>query len=276
MKTFKRPAAIAAIALIFASVCAAQAKYTLSFSDEFNGPRGQLPDTAKWTAEIGGEGWGNRELQYYTASAENASLDGKGRLVIRAAKADPAAALKCWYGPCRFTSARLISKGKFEQLYGRFEARIKLPRGQGIWPAFWMLGNDIDVVGWPKSGEIDVMENVGKEPATVHGTIHGPGYSGDKGIGAPYKLPDGRKFADRFHKFSVDWTEKKLEFRVDGRRYKTLTPDDLPEGEKWVFDHPFFILLNVAVGGNWPGEPDQSTVFPQEMLIDYVRVYRMR
>ena len=179
-----------------------------------------------------------------------------------------------WYGPCLYTSARLITKRKFEQRFGRFEARLKLPAGQGLWPAFWMLGADIDAVGWPACGEIDIMENIGREPGTVHGTLHGPGYSGAQGVGAPYALPAGQRFADSFHTFAVEWEPQAIRWYVDGRLYQTRAPDDLPAGSRWVFDRPFFLLLNVAVGGNWPGAPDTSTTFPQAMLVDYVRVYR--
>jgi beta-glucanase (GH16 family) len=162
----------------------------------------------------------------------------------------------------------LKSQGLFTQTYGRFEARIKIPYGQGMWPAFWMLGNDIDTKGWPTCGEIDIMENIGREPSTVHGSMHGPGYDG----GSSYSLSSGN-FSDDYHIFAVEWESNVVRFYVDGTLYETRTPADLPAGATWVFDHPFFILLNVAVGGNWPGSPDQTTVFPQTMLVDYVRVY---
>src|SRR6185295_12134975 len=151
------------------------------------------------------------------------------------------------------TSARLKTQGKFEQAYGRFEARLKVPRGQGLWPAFWMLGNDIGTAGWPRCGEIDVMENIGREPATVHGTIHGPGYSGAGGIGAAFILPGGAPVADDFHVFAVEWEATAIRWYVDGTLYQTRTPTDLPAGQRWAFDHPFFMVLNVAVGGGWPG-----------------------
>jgi beta-glucanase (GH16 family) len=167
----------------------------------------------------------------------------------------------------------LITKNKFAQKYGRFEARIKIPYGQGIWPAFWMLGDNIDTAGWPTSGEIDIMENIGREPGTVHGTIHGPGYSGGKSIGASYSLPNNAPFADDYHTYALEWEPNVLRFYVDGILYKTRTPADLPPGTAWVYDRPFFLLLNLAVGGNWPGNPDNSTVFPQTMKVDYVRVY---
>ncbi|MFJ8754273.1 family 16 glycosylhydrolase [Streptomyces sp. NPDC102441] len=241
-----------------------------TWADEFEGAAGSAPDSSKWTLEAGGSGNGNNELQYYTDSAQNAALDGNGNLVITARQNnDPG--LQCWYGTCRYTSARLNTAKTFTQAYGRYEARIKIPRGQGIWPAFWMLGDDLGSAGWPNSGEIDIMENVGKEPSTVHGTIHGPGYSGGAAIGASYSLPDGKAFADDFHTFAVDWSPEALVWSVDGQTYQTRTPADV-NGGKWVFDHPFFIILNLAVGGDWPGSPDGSTAFPQTMTVDYVRV----
>jgi beta-glucanase (GH16 family) len=247
--------------------------WTLAWSDEFDGPAGAPVDGAKWVADTGGTGWGNREREYYTPGAENAALDGAGRLVItaRAERADSPRG--CWYGACRYTSARLETRGRFETTYGRFEARMRIPRGQGLWPAFWMLGADIGGVGWPGSGEIDVMENIGREPSVVHGTLHGPGYSGDQGITAQYALPSSA-FADDFHVFAVEWIPGQIRWLVDDREYRRTTPADLPGGATWVFDHPFFLLLNVAVGGAWPGDPDALTTFPQQMLVDYVRVYR--
>jgi beta-glucanase (GH16 family) len=173
-----------------------------------------------------------------------------------------------------YTSARLLTKKKFSQTYGRFEARIKVPYGQGIWPAFWMLGNDIDTAGWPTCGEIDIMENIGREPSIVHGTLHGPGYFGANGVTASYSLPASRKFSDDYHTFAVEWEANVIRFYVDARLYKTRTPADLPPGKTWVFNQPFFLILNVAVGGNFPGNPDATTIFPQLMKVDYVRVYK--
>jgi beta-glucanase (GH16 family) len=243
----------------------------LTWSDEFDGPAGQAPNQSKWKYDIGGGGWGNNELEYYTSSTSNAALDGNGNLVITARRENPAG-YSCWYGSCQYTSARLLTADRFTQAYGRFEARIKIPRGQGLWPAFWMLGNDIGSVGWPNSGEIDIMENVGFEPSTVHGTIHGPGYSGAGGLGGGYTLPGGQQFANDFHTFTVDWASDSITWYVDGQQYVRKTPADLG-GNRWVFNHPFFMIMNVAVGGSWPGNPDGSTVFPQQMVIDYVRVY---
>ncbi len=243
------------------------------FNDEFNKAAGTAPESANWTAETGGGGWGNEELQFYTESNENAFHDGRGSLTIKAIKLPSATTLDCWYGKCLYTSARLKTKGKFDFKYGRIEARIKVPRGAGVWPAFWMLGNDIDKAGWPNCGEIDVMEFIGREPFTVYGTLHGPGYSGSKSIGGSITLSDGTTVSDDFHVFSVEWTRNEIRWFFDGKNYKTITRTDIPKGTAWVFDNPFFIILNFAVGGKWPGGPDRSTQFPQSMLIDYVRVY---
>jgi beta-glucanase (GH16 family) len=244
------------------------ASYVLTWSDEFNGTNGSLPDSSKWVMESGGKGWGNNELETYTNRTQNAHVQN-GNLVITAIKESYTGS----DGIARqYTSARIKTVGLFEQKYGRFEARIKIPQGQGMWPAFWMLGNNIDKAGWPACGEIDVMENIGKEPAVAHGSMHGPGYSGAKGLTASYSLPSG-KFADDFHIFAVEWEAAAVRFYVDGNLYETRTPADLPAGQAWVFDHPFFVLLNEAVGGDWPGNPDSTTVFPQSMLVDYVRVY---
>lgn len=243
--------------------------WTLTWSDEFDGARGQLPDGAKWTPEIGGQGWGNQEREYYTGNAANASLDGAGHLVITALSEPAITPLSCWYGPCRYTSARLLSKGKFTQKYGRFEARIRIPRGQGIWPAFWLLGDDIDRVGWPQCGEIDVMEVIGKQPSTLYGTIHGPNGTD---VGGRQAIASGI-WADDYHVYAVEWDSSEMRFYADSQMYRRITVAEVPKNG-WVFDHPFFVLLNLAVGGNWPGDPDASTTFPQQMLVDYVRVYR--
>ena len=244
--------------------------WSLVWNDEFDGPSGSAVDASKWSFDIGGNGWGNNELETYTSRTANADQEG-GFLVIKALK-------ETLTGPDgitrNYTSARLLTKNKFSQAYGRFEARIKIPYGQGIWPAFWMLGDNIDTAHWPNCGEIDIMENIGKEPSIVHGTFHGPGYWGGNGVGAAYTLTGGKKFSDDFHTFAVEWEPNVVRFYVDGLFYETRTPADLPTGTTWVFDHPFFIILNVAVGGGWPGNPDATTVFPQQMLVDYVRVYQ--
>ena len=244
--------------------------WKLVWQDEFNARNGSPIDRNKWTPEVGGRGWGNHELEYYTDRIDNA-FQSNGSLVIKAIKEEFTGHNNLTRS---YTSARLITKHTFTTIYGRIEARIKLPRGQGIWPAFWLLGNDIDKVGWPECGEIDIMELIGKEPSTIHGTIHGPGYSHQKGITSSHSLKEGENFADAFHLFAVEWEPFALRFYCDDVLYKTVTSADLPEGTTWVYNHPFFILLNVAVGGDWPGVPDSTTQFPQEMLVDYVRVFQ--
>ena len=238
----------------------------VTFSDDFDGPAGAGVDLGKWHFETG-DNVNNHEREWYTSGTDNAALDGQGNLVITAKRENPGN-YQCWYGPCEYTSARLSTAGQFTQAYGHFEARMKIPRGQGMWPAFWLLGDNIGDVGWPQCGELDIMENVGNEPNTVHGTIHGPGYSGANGIGAAY---DGPVLADDFHTYAVDWSPDSISWSVDGNVYETRTPADAG-GNQWVFDHPFYIIMNLAVGGDWPGDPDDSTSFPQQLVVDYVHV----
>jgi beta-glucanase (GH16 family) len=234
---------------------------TTSWSDEFNGPANSPPDSTRWTYDLGGGGWGNQELQTYTSLAENVRLDGQGNLVIRVLST-----------PSGITSARVKTQGRFNAQFGRIEARMRLPSGQGIWPAFWMLGADLTSVGWPACGEIDIMENIGREPSVAHGTVHGPGYSAGNAVSARYTLPGGQTFAQGFHVFAIQWASRTITFSVDGTTYATVTPSSLPAGAAWVFDKPFFMILNVAVGGTFPGNPDATTTYPQEMVVDYVRV----
>ncbi len=247
-----------------------KAGYTLTWHDEFDGPNDSAPDAAKWTAETGGGGFGNNELETYTTRLQNAAVRD-GVLEITARREH----LTGGDGVAReYTSARLKTQGKFEQKYGRVEARMKLPAGgQGLWPAFWMLGGDIGTTPWPASGEIDIMEQIGKEPGTVHGTLHGPGYSAGNALTGQTSLANGEMLRDRFHTFAVEWEPAAIRFYVDDRLYETRTPADLPAGAKWVFDHPFFALLNLAVGGGWPGNPDATTVLPSAMQVDWVRAY---
>jgi beta-glucanase (GH16 family) len=240
------------------------------WADEFEGAADLPLDRAKWVFDTGGGGWGNQELQTYTDRPQNARRTGAGQLVIEALRESRTGADGI---PREYTSARLKTQGTFAQAYGRFEARLQVPHGQGLWPAFWMLGADIATAGWPACGEIDIMENIGKEPGIVHGTLHGPGYSGAQSIGASFSLPAGQRFADGFHDFAVEWEPSVVRWYVDGRLYQTRTARDLAAGQRWVFDHPFFVILNVAVGGSWPGNPDATTTFPQRMLVDHVRVY---
>ncbi len=247
--------------------------WTLAWGDEFSTPDGSSPNPAKWTYDLGGKGWGNHELESYTSRTENAHVE-KGNLVITARKESYTGA----DGVTRdYTSARLKTQGHFAQAYGRFEARIKIPEGRGMWPAFWMLGEDIPSVGWPKCGEIDIMENVGKEPGTIHGSLHGPSNTGrTSDLTSIFSRPVGQNFADDFHLYAVEWEPGFVRFYVDSNLYATFNSSQWPAGGTWVFDHPFFIIINLAVGGDWPGNPDASTKFPQSMLVDYVRVYTRR
>jgi beta-glucanase (GH16 family) len=249
--------------------------WTLVWSDEFDGPDGSAIDTTYWTQETGNAGWDdNHELEYYTPGTDNAVVAG-GNLVITA-KSDGASAYTCEYGTCQYTSARMNTSGKFQQAYGRFESRIQLPSGQGMWPAFWVLGDDIGTVGWPQCGEIDIMENIGSTPSTNYGSMHGPGYSGSQDLTGSYSLSDGGTLAGGFHVYAVEWAPDVVRFYFDGVSYETRTPADVPDGDVWVYDHPFFVILDVAVGGYWPGNPDSTAQFPQTMLVDYVRVYAPR
>lgn len=258
-------------ALLIFSACAPQAAqetptpeweregWTLVWQDEFDGPE---IDRTKWTFDIGGHGWGNNELQTYTERPENARIEA-GILVIEARKEQ--------FVRRDYTSARLKTQGLHAWTYGRIEARMKLPYGTGIWPAFWMLGADIAQNPWPASGEIDIMEYIGRDANKVYGTVHGPGYSGAGGVGHYITMPAGTLNED-FHVYAVEWEPEEIRWYVDDTQYFKVTPQSLPG--RWVYDHPFFILINLAVGGNWPGPPDDSTVFPQFLLVDYVRVYQ--
>jgi beta-glucanase (GH16 family) len=267
--------------------------WKLIWNDEFDGRAGAPPDPSKWTPDIGGNGWNANQLEYNTDNL-NAYHDGQGNLVLEARKVHPKGlqcqhgpcqdtsaednpeGLQCWYGPCQYTSARINTSDHFSFTYGLIVARIKIPYGQGLWSGFWLLGSNFETVGWPACGEIDVMENFGKkEPATIHGSVHSPGTPPEAHtlFTDSYTLPHGR-FADDFHVFALQWDPDHLYFFVDGINYATLDKATLTNQENWVFDHPFHIILNVAVGGNWPGSPDSTTVFPQRMSVSYVRVYQ--
>ena len=245
--------------------------WSLVWSDEFNDASGTAPRSANWNNDLGNAengGWGNHELEYYTASSRNAWQDGSGSLIIQAEKV--ANAGPCWNGkPCDYTSARMHTKGKVSFNYGKVEARIKFPVGQGIWPAFWALGETGD---WPASGELDIMEYIGKTPLAVYGTAHGPGYSGAKGIGKP--LNSTTPWGDDWHTYTLIKQPNLIVWQVDGVELQRLTPASLPTGGTWVFERPFFVILNLAVGGDWPGSPDANTVFPAQMKIDWVRIYK--
>ncbi len=235
---------------------------TLVWEDNFDGPAGQLPNASNWGFDVGTD-WGNAQLEYDTDRASNASLDGNGNLAIVARQET--------FQNRSYTSARITTEGKREFRYGRISARIKLPVGQGIWPAFWLLGSNITTVGWPQSGEIDVMEYRGQEPRVVLGSVHGPGYSGGNAITRRYEMQQAR-FDDDFHEFTIEWSESRIDFFVDETLYHTVRRGDV-NGE-WVFNQPFYIILNVAVGGTFVGAPNAQTRFPQTMLVDWVRVYQ--
>jgi beta-glucanase (GH16 family) len=247
--------------------------WRLAWSDEFDGAAGTLPNPDHWVLEMGtgpnGDGWGNNELQTYTARPENVSHDGNGNLVITARRER--------FANRDYTSARITTQGLYTQTYGRLEARIKVPQGKGLWPAFWTLGADIGEVSWPKCGEFDVLEVRGNQPATVVASLHGPEYFGGGSISKRYTLESGT-FADDFHVFRAEWDPSRISFSVDDVVFQTVTARSvLSGGRTWVFDDPFFTLLNVAVGGAFlgpTGQPDANTVFPQSMTVDYVRWYQ--
>ncbi|OWY23818.1 glycoside hydrolase family 16 protein [Sphingobacteriales bacterium UPWRP_1] len=239
--------------------------WQLVWSDEFNGEEGAMPDSLKWTYDTGRgiDGWGNQELQYYTDRPQNVAMDGEGNLVLTAIKES--------YAGAAFTSARIKTQGLFTQTYGRFEAKLKTPFGPGLWPAFWMVGANIETVSWPQCGEIDIMELRGQQPNIINGSVHGPGYSGGNAITKGYGLQNER-FDNQYHLFAVEWFPDRIDFFVDDYLYQRIEPEDV-SGE-WVYNTPFFMILNVAVGGNYVGFPTEQTPFPQHMVIDYVRVYQ--
>ena len=233
--------------------------YQLVWNDEFDG---RSINTKNWTYDIGGWGWGNGEAQYYTDRPENARVE-KGMLVIEA--------LQEKYEESYYTSARLKTQGLQNFQYGIIEARLKVPEGKGLWPAFWMLGSSFDGSNWPDCGEIDIMEYIGKEPDLIMGTAHGPGYSGALGIGQWNRQTFN--IADDFHTYAIEWQEGKIDWYFDGELYHTLTYDDM-NGREWVFDQPFFIILNLALGGQLPGPIGLDVQFPKQYLVDYVRVFQ--
>lgn len=240
-------------------------QWVLTMSDEFDGDEGTSPDSSMWTYDIGGDGWGNQQLEFNTDRVENVSLDGEGHLRITAREE--------FYEGNDYTSARIKTQGLFEQKYGRFEARIKLPLGAGLWPAFWLLGANVDEVPWPGCGEMDVMEFRGQNPGVMFGSLHGPGYSAGESISTELSLPGGETFPDDFYVFAMDWDPGRITFSVDDEVYQIVRTQDIPPGGTWVFDHEFFIIMNVAVGGTLGGPVGEDTEFPATMLVDYVRIY---
>src|SRR5713101_6579140 len=265
--------------LLFLVPFSAAQSWTQVWSDEFNGPAGSAPDPNNWKFETGNNnGWGNNELEYYcpptnntppcSTATPNIYLDGTGNLVIKAINQSGT-----------WTSGRMKTEGLQPFQYGRIEARMKLPVGAGIWPAFWMLGTNIGSVGWPTCGEQDIMEWVPKyTPTTTSSTIHGPGYSGGKGIGSRFVFPNNGQVDNAFHTYGVIWSQDKMQFYRDDytQPFFTVTPANIPGGTQWVYNHPFFILLNLAIGGGFPGPPDGTTPNPSLVLVDYVRVYQLK
>jgi beta-glucanase (GH16 family) len=237
---------------------------------EFNGSAGTPVDPRSWNTETGGAGWGNNELQTYTNLPENVALDGHGALAITARRETVTGS----DGITRaYTSARLDTIGKFNFLYGRVQARIKVPAGQGFLPAFWALGSDISSVGWPASGEIDMMEVLGNDPSQVMGSLHTPLVEGSTNAAScttAYEAP--QQLSSGFHVYGMDWTPGRIQMSIDGQPYATYTPADASCGT-WVFDKPISLMLTLAVGGNWPGAPNQSTPFPAKMLVDWIRYW---
>jgi beta-glucanase (GH16 family) len=238
--------------------------WSLVWQDEFDGPAGSPPDPTRWTHEIGGWGWGNRELQSYTDSTNNSALDGAGNLILTARQE--------MLENNAYTSARLRTKGLFAHTYGRFEARMRLANGRGLWPAFWIMGDDLDEVGWPNAGEMDIVEQRGGDVLTVSGSLHGPAatWSADVPVTRAVSVPGGVDAS--FHVYAVEWDPSSIVFLVDDAPYFQITPSRRPYWARWVFDHPFFMILNLAVGGYFPGNPDATTMFPTTIAVDYVRV----
>lgn len=237
----------------------------LVWSEEFNG---STLDLNAWSHENGDGcpnvcGWGNNELEYYTDRPENLRLEN-GHLIIEARKEE--------HSGKSYTSSKIVTRGKKTFKWGRIEIRAKLPKGKGIWPALWMMPQNSVYGGWPRSGEIDIMELIGHEPNKVHGTVHyGPG-PGSIHTGAAYTLPSGT-FNDGFHVFSLEWSKDLLKWYVDGNLFYTHTKADVGTNT-YPFNEEFYMIINLAVGGNWPGNPDATTTFPQQLVVDYVRVYQ--
>ena len=242
------------------------------WNDEFDGAAGTSVDTTKWVFDLGDGcpnvcGWGNNEKEYYTKDTANIRLNGEGQLQIVARVAP--AGLTCYYGACLYTSAKITTRGKMLVSPGKIEARIKLAAGQGLWPAFWLLGNNIDAVGWPTCGELDIMENKGSQTSFTSSAVHGPGYSGN----TPFVNLYGPIIASDFHLYAVEWDAQTIRFFVDGNQHYVVTRSDVGRHGQWVFDQPFYAILNLAVGGNFDHDPASDAIFPAPVLVDYVRVY---
>jgi beta-glucanase (GH16 family) len=237
------------------------------FLEDFDGPAMTSPDPSVWSFDVGGGGWGNNQLEFNTPRVENARLDGSGNLEIVARRES--------FGRNNFTSARMLTNNKLEVQYGRIEARIKLPSGKGVWPAFWMLGAGFPEEVWPGVGEIDVMEFCGDEPRVVHGSLHGPGYSAGEALTSRYfGAVNEPGFNEGFNRYSIEWDPTRISWYVNDDLYQTITAGQVQSRGEWVFGGPFFLILNTAIGGTFCGNPDASTPFPQTMAVDYIRVER--
>jgi beta-glucanase (GH16 family) len=266
-------APLACVAFLAIAAAARAVSPQLIWDDEFNQAPGTQPNPAKWTYDLGvgnPPGWGNNELETYTDSTSNAVI-----VSDPAATDGSALAIRAQDVNGDYTSARINTSKSFTFQYGRLEARAKVPVGVGCWPAFWALGANIPTVGWPACGEIDVMEWIGSVPNDIKGSLHATGYSGGSSLNADAVLPDGASFSDAYHVFAVDWYPDQIIFSMDGAVYEVRKMSDIPAGSAWPFDLPFFILLNFAVGGDYPGPPEAGTTFPQDFRVDYVRVYSL-
>ena len=235
--------------------------WVMAWHDEFDGT---ALNRENWTFDTGGGGWGNQEWEAYTDRQENVRVEN-GMLVIEAREEPELVKGR------NYSSGRIKTQGLQSWKYGRIEARLKLPYGQGLWPAFWMLGDDFSKKGWPTAGEIDIMEHIGREPDKLYATVHAPGYSGGDGVGTSMTT-SAESLKNDFHVYAIEWQENEIRWYFDDQEYFKLTPADVPD--EWIFNHSFFILLNLAVGGRWPGYPNDGTQFPQFFYVDYVRVYQ--
>jgi beta-glucanase (GH16 family) len=236
------------------------------WADEFNDPAGTPPDPSRWAFDLGGTGWGNRQLEFYTDT--NARTDGDGNLLIISEPLDVTTAPSCWYGACHFASSRLTTAGLASWTYGRFEIRAAFPSGEATWPAFWMLGANFAEVGWPGAGEIDIVEHVGRDGNMIRGTAHGPGYSAGGGVSGRFDVGSH----DEFHVYAVEWGPTSIVWSVDGVEYHHL---DKTDEREWVFDHEFYLVLDLAIGGLLGGEPGPTDFEPKTFAIDYVRIYSL-
>ena len=248
--------------------------WTLVWADEFDSTAGTGVNTAYWRHDTadgcasGNCGWGNNEREYYRTSPDNIAQTGDGYLAI-VARVNTDTTLSCYYGRCLYTSAKITTRDKVSILPGRVEARVKLATGQGLWPAFWLLGENIGRVGWPACGELDILENKGSQPTLTSSAVHGPGYSGN----TPFVHTQSNAATD-FHVYAVEWDAQSIRYYIDTQLHYTVSRAAVQQRGAWVFDQAFFVILNQAVGGNFDGHPQSDAIFPATMLIDYVRVYR--